>query len=547
MNKYIVFSLFFILIIMCREDGEYGEDKVTLETSSRLYLPNNTELYCDSACTSCEVWDRSTEPWTLIKTIDETSDSAIYYEYIFFECKKQIGIYPPDATFDWDDWQTRIFDLENGTVTGNMEYIRYLPPESGETYNIYGFDSWRECDASCERKNYLSIASGCSTSFKVDISLSDVVFERYMLKITENFNLSFNSSSLIDTFEVTTGTSIVPIYSLSSPHEGIADMQLIGVSKGGFQTVLAGEMYNDETDSLEEDVLKVVEYNEIEYPNKVYHQSGFGISSSTWKNEFNDVLRQGTAKIDSPEFIGINTSDWDLNNSGYFDIFVGAKLDSTLPDGFYDEFEAVIVNADEFYDCGDNISSSHFIIDAVVRLHSIIIEDPVPDADGLVRKFKLNTLYEVFITDTVSIGSFVDTSNHKKVIITGKNYDSSYIFVGLVEDTSQGLPDEYSMENYSTIYIEGIISGETRESCSFCMQNMSIYTYIHEFLHQQIVGDFYHTGFFGFPDREKDNIMYPTSERTGAKLKYREVPIYETTFTGPGTESYYKQWDQFND
>lgn len=73
-------------------------------------------------------------------------------------------------------------------------------------------------------------------------------------------------------------------------------------------------------------------------------------------------------------------------------------------------------------------------------------------------------------------------------------------------------------------------------SCSIMKESANYDTYVHEFLHSEKVGFLKHVGDEYDSTCEIDNIMYPSNDRTGVKLRYRDLPMYEEY-------GYYSQWE----
>lgn len=510
MRIYTLFSVYGILylfsallfLFQCEDEG--GDTRRNFRWYGKVNGKlGNYIVRCDDECVSCTAF-------TLIGTemIDVLPKSSTAYS----NC-----LHLPKST-DISD--------SSDTVTNLLaEFIEDTISDS-----VYGFDSWRKKDGSSYSKkvSYVSLKAGGSTRFKVRINTGQGAFDSFILKIEDIFlHLSFDSlSEFVTTCQLYPGVNPVTVYSHSDFSEGEAGFSVIASSRNG-EICLAGDCETSE-DSLVCVVYKEIIYNDY----NLYHGSNFSPTEEQWQNGFDTIINQAVIKMGTLFKNEEVEPIWDLNSNGLLDRFADAEfLDPTIGDRFFDEFDAVILQVGQEGKCVLNNDCASFIINEKIRMHWIMVEDPIPDTDGKVRTLKLHNITYLQNGDTARIGSFISSANHEKITIQLVNDFDSTIFI------EPGLPDIYLTRDSVTVYNDDKLNGETINSCSLSKASLGYDTHVHEFLHQKRVGPLWHVGDQYDTTKESDNIMYPyKNSRKDEKIRYRDIELFESA----GVQS---QWE----
>lgn len=459
-------------------------DSTYINIGNFIIDSKNVDIYCEDDCSDC--WGQNSQGEIIAHYPKDNNN----YLWIYKKCDSIL--------------------TNSGTA--------FLVECSECSDNRYAFDDHvinkKEGKFYPDAISYISLKAADYTSFWLRVSLRKQLFDDFFALISYNgADVSFSNSVKVDKIKIDTGLNKLSIYSLSGILEGRADFSVIGV-KGNEEVCLYGDC--GRRDKIIDAKFEAQVYREriIDKCNMFYEST---FDTSKWENEFNRVLKQSVVTV-GKTFKKKIYNTWDLDTNHFLDRFQGTEiLDPDLGDGFIDEFTAIIVQEGQIEKCPSNIESANFLIDERIRFHWIMIENPIPDGDGLVRKIKLNTVLGLIEDDTVHIGSYIDTNHHVKILIKYVDEIQNVVTIGLTSDPSKGVQNIYKTLDSVTIYMNDAALGFTLKSCSICRKSSTFFTNVHEFLHQERVAPEYGLKHVGNPydsTAEKDNIMYPYSTIT---------------------------------
>lgn len=396
-----------------------------------------------------------------------------------------------------------------------------------------GHDSWRDHNYS-DKRNYISLAIDSSTCFIVE--LADGIMEAYDSIVISIPSIAWNTLSFSKTsFEnrklLTSYSNWVTVFSKNIPTNMPISLKIEGIDDPTQPVCLAGDCYGSE------DKLQVIIYEPKVYDQyRLYHHPDYTPTNDQFKKAFNDVLKQAVVEMGDQERFEQDRTNWDCNNNELLDFFPGYEFGQNIGNGCHDEFSEMIEDVGEMERCNGDDSGASFLIEHPIRQNWVLIRDPIPDGDGLVRFLELERVEDIGIMDTsISIGPFNRNDNHFDLIIINVDDENKTVMVGLRSDTITGIPNIFRAEDTITLYRNNAINGITKMSCSCSRSNLTWDTHIHEFLHQISSGRLSHVA----DPNETDNVMYPyKAGRTDTKLRYRSL------YTNPGPDQ--QQWEKLH-
>jgi hypothetical protein len=452
------------------------------------------QIECDVDCNSCKAgtyFDDST-----------FSISKSKYPKIYERCKDM-------PTYTSDD-----IDTTDKTVTPTGKISFNL-----ETKQAYGYDPPNSDPY--DLSVYQSVAAGCSTIVSINVDSS--FFKQYdkiicVIPLEAQNKLSFSKAVGNDTLRLKANTNIDTIYAMNNVNDSfITSLNIYGVSDPAQPACLTGDCYKSEGN------LKIVVYKEPEYKKcKLYlvNSPTFNPDTTTWKNEFNKITKQAVLKMGAPIISRINDNTWDKNNNNQFDVFMNTL---NLPDDYikdYDELFDLLSTVGEIDGCNDDNNSSIIVVNSTINVHWLIIDATVTAGQTTIGLNTVNGLQE---NDEIYLGPWlgIGTNNYEYLYISKILNNINAIEVSQDADLKiKGT--KYSHSRYETFYYTGDRNAFTLSSCSIVKDNAAYNTFIHEFLHQDIVGHLHHV-------EDKNNIMYPySSTRIGTELLYRKKPLTDT-------------------
>lgn len=485
-------------MLICSCDDKFnGDDKAKFTWKGKhngQYGKRDVE--CNVACSRCSVYIGNFEYDVL-----DASNYKQVYEY----CDGLTKYTPPQ--------NNQVDTTKHDPIpTGKVSF-------DSSSLMKYGYDSWKTCTG-VSKINYLSMAEGCSTYFriKIDGNLS-TAYNRLVAVIPQAFNVSFSKGTMKDTLDLTANNNEVKIFALSGAIKKTPiDIYVYGIEDPAKPVCLAGDCYSAE------DRLRVIIYEKRVFNDYLlYHHQGFSQTNDQWKVAFNNVLNQTVLEMGNQVREALS-DDWDLNKNGKLDIFPGYSLYDSISPTLYDEMLPMLIEKDQINDgkCYDIVSNNvgaSFVINTPIQQNWYLSEDPVPDPDGTVRRIKLGRYQDLPLMDTVRIGPFYSTANHFRITILAldTNAGKLELLIGLTDSLKQGIPDIFSVNDEVTVYNTATTQGVTIDNCSCSRSGIGWDTPIHEFLHQNIVGPLEHV-------TKTDNLMHsPKDTRIGNKLHYRKL------------------------
>jgi len=427
------------------------------------------------------------------------------YDQIYSYCKNNTYVHVTPDTTDHEI-----------IPTGKL----YFGSSSG---NRFGFDEWNSPGGEqIDKINYISVAAGDSTEFYVKV-LADVAYDRYIAVLPAVDHISFMKTGMEDTLDLSAGDNYIKIYAQAgAPIDDPVDLKIYGITDPKRPDCLAGDCYGSD------DKLNIVVYNKKVFNNyQLFTDSNFTQSNNQWKTGFNNILKQAVVEMGDQIRDTLN-DDWDINGNGILDIFPGYDLiNDSIGSVFIDETYTMLYYKDQFgkcYDDNSDTTEASFVFNNPIRLHWVLIEDPVPELDGTVKNLKLGRVNGLNMGDSVRIGPYLGGGNYFRITILIVDNTTNTVTIGMTDSLSSGLPDVLKADDDITIYSDSI-NGITMDNCSCSRTGLGWDTHVHEFLHQNIVGSLEHIN-------ATDNVMYPAKiDRTANKLRYRsqnttaDVPI----------------------
>lgn len=364
------------------------------------------------------------------------------------------------------------------------------------------------------------MAVNCSTTFMIRLAAGLLSAYDSVVVIIPSIawdDLSFNKTTSVLRYKLLSDTTKLKIYSRGNPTPAASPIKLEirAIDDPSNPVCIGGECFGSE-DGLQVVIYEPKVYNDYH----VYHHPGYAPTNDEFKNQFNSVLKQAVVEMGNQLRTSQNSSIWDCNGNGKFDLFPGYAFGAAIGNGCMDEFSAMIDNVEEMDRCNGTEFGASFLIEYPIRQNWALISDPIPDGDGTVRFLELEKVEDIGIMDaSISIGPFNSPLNHFNIIVLNV-IDSNTVMVALRSDSITGLPDIFRAIDQITLYRDGAINGVTKMSCSCSKSDLSWSTHIHEFLHQISSGRLAHVT----DSTERDNLMYPSSAgRTGNKLRYRNL------------------------
>jgi hypothetical protein len=532
MKKYYIFILLIVFTIACDEESGVKETKGNFKVKGSWQEP--WDIHCNDQCTRCQaIYTPGINDPTRATVIDCDPTITLdgFIQTLAYEKCKNGGL--PDGGYIFDD-----------SLNTSLSYIRFLKT----TGTKYGFDDWKDNGKSYRDKiTYTSIAVGDSTTFNIDVRYG-LTYHKYVAVINNSSNLFFDKALTMKAKEIMDGENVTTIYSSTSGGVGTANVQVIGISKGGDSSCLAGDFFDCED---AEDDLEVHIYNEKTISgHKLYmvNNPAWKPTASEWKQQFNTVLKQAVAKLDTTNVVNLSQLDWDVNSNGIADLPVGFALTQDQKMGgiaIVNELGSIL-DLFPFEYCRSNLSSANFILKGGIRMHYILTADAHIGDTILTFHTTAGLSEDRFTTPgtLLHFGPFY-TPNDTVLLLVTKVIDKNKIqILNMTSGAPKGLTKDYLFSNGITAYTDKLGAGITPTlnkadkdcaSCSFVSDSYTFQTNIHEFLHQAYAGHLKHVG--TAPGEEKDNIMYFESNRTDTKLRFRSLD------TPDGNDPLQKQWD----
>lgn len=478
---YIILIICLIFFWGCDDEEHKGGFKYTLDAQNILLIS------CDNACLECTD--------SRLGLLDREEYSGVY--------DKCEGL--PDGHID----------------PPILALVEFKPPSDAD--NLWGFDHWRDDKTNYKEESYMSIGAGSSNTFLLTITLdgagnsSNPPFSQYRVKIEDDglLRLKFQNGSDEMLFDRAVKNFAMTVSAEYSSRDGDAEIKVYGVPASGGDDIPIS--------SLREDALKIIVYKQKKIDMSLYYsQDEFDYENSNIQEYSNSVLKQASFLI---EEINDYESKWlDFNEDGYCDRFFAYPLFSKLrPVEFYDEFELTILTAGQEDLCALNNERASFIV-SNIRMHTVMLEDPVADENGKLRYLKVHG-NPFGIGTEITISSFTDAFTDKLTAII-EDYDKDTQILTINNNTKGvGIPfdSRVTTANRISIYSNGTIRGEACESCAFSIDNNE--TFVHEMGHLEKNGYLRHPGEVGTL-REVDNLMYsPGDLREGTQLRYRKIDL----------------------
>ncbi len=415
--------------------------------------------------------------------------------------------------------------------------------------SLFGTDLWRTCRAGfVEEINYRSIAAGSKAYIKIE--LPEGIFNTYkkivvVLDEPEGQNYaSFSIASNRDTLRLHNRSNTPYIYTDSTAPDGaLIEVKVLGISDPKQPVCLAGDCYGS-GDRMQIVLYqqKILTNNHLYYVNNPDSQP----TPSRWKREFNNVLKQAVVGIDTVYASSIRDSSWDVNNNGIVDCPIGLGMFDTFNIGgniIYNELGLLLPSGD---DCYSNAWSSTFIVKYQFRIHYILgMNASIGDT-----MLYLKSVEGLETGMSLRLSPFYSPDSIEYLFIEGIDLINKSIEFRNMRGGTSGLQKNYDVRDAITASTDELVAGITPKtfvadvecaSCSFA-SSRPINTYIHEFLHQVKNGNLKHVGDEADPTLEKDNIMYPTADRTNTQLRYRTLRPYHTG----STDRNQNQWTQMH-
>lgn len=447
--------------------------------------------------------------------------------------------------------------------------LRYFVTKAKCTYN-------RRQDES-----YVSIATNSSTEIDIDIYINKALYDTYEARIT-------NESGTYVGFDVGVGTKVKAlnpdivnhVQLFTNAYSGTAEVEVWAIKGSGAtktEVCLAGDktkgdIYINATDRL---IVKVFTPYTFPYDFNLYLvESSFSTDAETWKNNFNEVLKQMVAELQvSNVYVHTWTSAdnyWDFNGNGTFDIVSGAGLDQgvDVPGGLqiFSETYSMAVQADD--GCSNNPSKvySEFVIKGSLRTHWVLEKDYNKDDPDDSLTLYLNNVDNIDILRNITYFKIVefydsemDEADHWEVL----SVDAVNIFTTPPsikfhnsKPGAKALKKNYSASDGITIWCDVLHAGLTDfakyddnipRSCSFCQDGNDYKLFMHEFLHQGRNNFFRHVGRSDIDNANfppyTDNIMF-NGKSTNTKLRNRELYIPFPEYMHNTT---YSQWERIRE
>jgi hypothetical protein len=415
--------------------------------------------------------------------------------------------------------------------------------------SLFGTDLWRTCrEGFVEEINYRSIEAGNHARIKIELTEGILKeFKKIVVvldePVTQNY-VSFAAAYNDDTLCLYHRSNIATIYTNNAaPDEALIEVKVLGISDPKQPACLAGDCQGSG------DRLQIVLYqqktqinNHLYYVNHPDSQP----TPSRWKRDFNKVLQQAVVEIDTVYASSINDSSWDINGNGMVDCPIGLGMLDSFNSGIntiYNELGLLLPSSDE---CYKNTWSSSFIVKHPLRIHYIL--DKNASVGDTVLYFK--TVEGLETGMSLRLSPFYSPDSIEYLFIEAVDLKNKSIEFRNMRGGISGLQKNYNTKNAITASTDELAAGITPKvfdadvecaSCSFS-SSRPINTYIHEFLHQVKNGNLKHVGDEADPNLEKDNILYPTSDRIDTQLRFRTLRPYHTR----SSDRNQNQWTQMN-
>ncbi len=436
----------------------------------------------------------------------------------------------------------------------------------------YGYDSWKTCTG-VSKINYVSMAEGCSTHFRIIIDGNLATAYNRIVAITpRSYNVSFSKGTMKDTLALTTNINEVKIFALAGALKNTPiDIYVYGIEDPAKPACLAGDCYGAE------DRLQVIVYSEIQ----MKRATVFKVASPTlnptpeeFKAGADPILKQAVVEMgDSLDTCSLASDSWDLNGNGKVDYISNHRI--LQPYKFGDDGDTMFseLTAMEFsaqieadrYDGANNRNRGVFLIGKYFRTHYLMTYSYRPDSKDDSQILHLHDLTGITTGETYRLAryndSLSDLTGHYEDIVVTQIYEAGGYIKFRNADGSNTLSKAYERKNGYSLYLASYDDFEflgitpqadtmsaTPASCSFVAKGGLNYRIIvHEFLHQGLNGFFRHvtTG-----NIKNDEIVNPIAKNlmncapNGTELRKRSltIPNWE-----PAGGAVYSQWDKFRE
>lgn len=526
--KIVITGVIALTIFNCKEGAipESGDYRGLFHWRGTIVgegYSNYWQIECNDSCTNCNAFNTTSTPHIL---------DTIKHKEIFDYCKT---LAPAPIIVD---------PIDDTTVVPLGEVVFKQGDDS-----LFGTDLWSTCRAGfVEKINYRSIAAGSHA--KINIELTEGILKEYKKIVAvldepgaQNY-ASFAEVSNKDTHNLVNRSNSVTIYTnTTAPNEALIEVKVLGISDPSQPVCLAGDCEGSG------DRLQIVLYNKKTLTNNYLYYVNNPDSQPTpsrWKRDFNKVLQQAVVEIDTVHASSIRDSSWDINGNGMVDCLVGfGMLEKYIigSDTIWNEMGRLLPDTDQCY--MDNWSSI-FITKYQLRMHYILKRNA--SVGDTVAYFK--TIDGLEVGMSLRLSPFFSPDSIEYLFVEAVDLVNNSIEFRNMRGGTSGLQKNYDMRDVITASTDELAAGITPKafiadaecaSCSFAISR-HINTYIHEFLHQVKNGNLKHVGDEADPIVEKDNIMYPTADRTGTQLRFRKLPPYHTG----STDRYQNQWTQIH-